>query len=185
MSEQQEKNIIKEIIAHLNSLEEKIKLLSDNIAETEDLVTINKLDMVNLKNGLEKLKISMPEVSPDTMNKLRELESITENIGQIGRWKKIEEEIDNIKSVLRGSKQKGLDDVIAGLEFLNQKTTKLESEMKRLKTKKQAKTKNVIDKLHKRVENVEKKTSFIKHCKGCHAIMSEKASFCSRCGKKV
>jgi chromosome segregation ATPase len=182
MPEETDKNIIKEIITHLNTLEKKINLLNENITETEDLVTVNKLDIVNLKNAIEKMKISMPEVSQDTINRLKELESVTENIGQIGRLKNMENEIESLKSAIRGTKQKGLSDVVAGMEFISQKIEKMESELKDMKRKKHEKA---IGSLHKRIETVEKKTSFIKHCPGCHAIVSERAAFCGKCGKKI
>jgi chromosome segregation ATPase len=182
MPEDSDAGVIKEIITHLNALEDKIKLLSENIMETGDMVTVNKLDIVNLKNGLEKLKISMPDVSPDTINKLKELEAITENIGEVGRWKNIEKEMDALKSRAQQTRQKGVSNVIAGMELMGQKVARIESELKGLKAKKHEKT---IGKLHKRIETVEKKTSFIKHCPGCHAIVSERAMFCGKCGKKI
>jgi chromosome segregation ATPase len=182
MPEQQDKGIIKELIAHINSLEDKIKLLSDTIAETEDLVTVNKLDIVNMKNGLEKLKISMPEVSPDTINKLRELESITENIGQVDKWKNIEKEIEALKSQPKSGKVRGINEVIAGMEFMGQRIEKLEAELGKVRS---AKPKAAVSDLSKRIESVEKKTSLIKHCPSCNAIVNRKAAFCSKCGKPV
>lgn len=182
MPDQQDKGIIKELIAHINSLEEKIKLLSDTIAETEDMVTVNKLDIVNMKNGLEKLKISMPEVSPDTIDKLRELESITENIGQVDKWKNIEKEIEALKSMPRSGKEKSINDVVAGMEFMSQKIEKMEAELGKMKS---AGHEKVVSDLHKRMETVEKKTSLIKHCPGCNAIVNRKAAFCSKCGKPI
>ena len=185
MPEQPDKNIIKELIAHINALEDEIKLLSENISETEDLVTVNKLDIINLKNGLEKMKISMPEVSPDMINKLKELESITGNIGQLEKWKNMESEMKSLKSNVLGTKQKGMNDLMAGLEFMNQKVAELESDLKDMKTGKHDNHEKAIGKLHERVRTVEKKSSFIKHCPGCNSIVNEKAAFCGKCGKKV
>jgi chromosome segregation ATPase len=185
MPVQEDKSIIKEIITHLNSLEEKIKTLNDNVDETEDLVTVNKLDIVNLKNSLERIKISMPEVSPDTLSKLRNVEKITENMKKMESLDRIEKDIEVLKSQKGATKEKGLNDVVAGLEFMNQKIEKLESKMNEMSHEGHEEHRNEIGKIHERVQTIEDKTSMIKHCPKCHAFLNEKAAFCNKCGYKV
>ena len=185
MPEEPDKNIIKEIITHLNTLEEKLKTLNDGIKEAEDLVTVNKLDIINLKNEIEKIKLSIPEVSLDTLNKLKELEKITASTEQIEKWKRLEKDVGTIKTRMEEKEGGRMDDVIAGLEIMNQRVMKLESDISDIKTKKHKEHAEAIGKLSDKVKTIEKTTSRITHCPGCGGIVTEKAKFCSKCGKKL
>ena len=183
MPEEPKRDIIKEIITHLNAIEEKINLLKESMEETNDLVTVNKLDIINLKNEIEKIKLSIPEVSPDTLAKLRELEKLSEKVGRLDKWKRMEKEIENLKVAMQKTGSASLNEITSALELLNQRLRKLESEAELKRHKEQHK--RAIDRLKRRVETVEEKTARLIHCPGCGALVREDARFCSRCGKKI
>ena len=164
-------DITKEIIAHVNSLEEKLRLLEDKIKEKDDLITVNKLDIINLKNSVEKLRMSLPEVSPETLARLRDMEKVASKMVDL---KEMQKQLKAITSSIDPAK------VVAGMEQLNKRLESLES---MLSVK--GKPKMSIRDLHKRIGMIEKKTGIINHCTKCGSILKKGAKFCSICGKPV
>jgi len=162
--------IAKEIIAHMNTIEEKIESLKDGISEIEDLETVDKLDIVNLKNEIDKIKLSTPQVSPDMLNKLKEMEKLSGKIGKIEKWKKIEADIDAIKSHMKNKDTGTSDEIFSSLELLNQRIKKIESD--------------VGAKTDKRLQKIEKKLSKISICTHCGMPLRSNTKFCSHCGRK-
>ena len=176
------KNIIKKLIAHLNALEGKINLLKEGIDETNDLVTVNKLDIINLKNEIEKIKLSIPEVSPDTLTKLREQEKLSGSTGQIEKWKRMEKDIEDLRNMIERGGPKNIAEITSAMELLNQRVRKLESAEA---LKKHTEHTKAIEGLSKRVEAVEKKAEKIRHCPRCGSPAKLNAKFCSKCGKRL
>lgn len=74
-----EGKVISELITHVNTLEQKISTLQETISEANDLQMVNKLDIVNLRNELEKLTLSIPNMSPEQSQQLQELAALTED----------------------------------------------------------------------------------------------------------
>jgi len=74
MAGPEDKRIIKELIAHINRVESKVKELQANLSDMNDLQLLNKLDIINLKNELEKLKMVFPEEAPEIEEKPKEAE---------------------------------------------------------------------------------------------------------------
>ncbi|RLI98464.1 MAG: hypothetical protein DRO99_00675 [Candidatus Aenigmatarchaeota archaeon] len=189
LPEEPKKDIIKQLITHMNTVEDKINLVKDSIAETEDLIMVNKLDIINLKNQIEKLKLSTPEVSPETLNKLRSIEEVADKL-QIDKWKNMEKDIEGIKSYLKKTGGRDMDDVTASLQLMDQRLKKLESGSvtksdHKVVIKKHDNHEKAISDLHKRVKEVEKKTEHLKKCPSCGNLVKMDAKFCNRCGKKV
>ncbi len=197
MPEEDSKNIIKELIAHINSLEEKIGSLNESITESRDLSMVNKLDIINLKNQTEKIKLSLPNISPDMIRKMRQLEDMPGGRRGSEKMKAIEKEIKIIKSRLGDANQRNLNDIAAGMEFINQRLDKFESAMKQARKKssgvhslpkladKSREHSKAIKSIHKKLGMIEKKASMIKHCKKCGSVVEPHAKFCRRCGSKV
>jgi ribosomal protein L40E len=159
---------------------------------------VNKLDIINLKNQTEKIKISLPNISPRTLDRIKSLEILPEGKKGSDRFKTMEKEIGAIKCQLKAKNQKDLTDIAAGMEFINQRLDKFETNFKDIKKKlhtqhekshknheKHKEHAHTIKHLRQKLGKIEKKTSSIKHCKKCGAVISGHAKFCNKCGRKV
>lgn len=182
MPEQEKGGIIREIITHINALEEKMGLLKESMSELEDLDTVNRLDIINLKNEVEKIKMSSPELPEETMANLRELEGLSERIGSAEKWDFLEKGIAEIISMKGRLDSSGIGDISNALKSLQKRIERLESGMSGLTESDHGKSINMLE---KRMETVEKKTDKINHCPSCGALVKDGAMFCTRCGKKV
>ncbi|MBI4181415.1 MAG: hypothetical protein HY520_00405 [Candidatus Aenigmarchaeota archaeon] len=72
------KKMIAELISHLSQLEQKMTGLEETIADASDLQLVNKLDIINLKNELEKLRLSVPTLEEDQVEALRQFSALAE-----------------------------------------------------------------------------------------------------------
>jgi chromosome segregation ATPase len=88
-----DRKIISELITHINQLESKIASLEETISETSDLQTVNKLDIINLKNELEKIKLVFPSVSPEQIGKFQEISKMLES-SSLREFREIEKKIE-------------------------------------------------------------------------------------------
>lgn len=55
------------------SLETKLTILQESISEATDLETVNKLDIINLKNEIEKIKMALPLNDEAQINEIRQM----------------------------------------------------------------------------------------------------------------
>ena len=115
--------IIPEIITHINKLEEKINMLKEGIQEAKDLQTVNKLDIINLKNEIEQIKLSMTTLSPESIENIRALEKLSE---KIGKAENIKNDIDKLKSDVNKLKPVKLEDVYTNINLLQQRMNEFE-----------------------------------------------------------
>lgn len=177
MPEDGKKDIIKELIIHINSLEEKVSMIRESLAEVDDLITVNKLDVINLRNDIEKVKLSVPEVSPDILGKLRDIERMSGGAEEIQKWRGMEKDIEIIKKIIGEMRNKNFKEMFNGLELHNQRIIQLESEDQ---GKIDSRSVGMLD---ERIKTIEDKTSKLNHCKYCHALIRPGAKFCPKCGK--
>lgn len=92
------KKIVTELITHLNTLEEKIKAIKEEISEIKDAELIDKLDIINLSNQLERIKLTMPDISPETKNELEHISKLLEKVKDV---KRLQKEIEKIEKKLK------------------------------------------------------------------------------------
>ena len=59
-----DKKVKREIIKHLNELEGKMRDIQGSVSDVNDLQIINKLDIINLKNEIDKIKLLMEQTLP-------------------------------------------------------------------------------------------------------------------------
>ncbi|MBI4021176.1 MAG: hypothetical protein HY369_02955 [Candidatus Aenigmarchaeota archaeon] len=65
--------IITELIAHVNELEQRIASLQETVSEYHDVQLVGKLDVINLKNEVDKMKLALPSVTEDQMQALQQV----------------------------------------------------------------------------------------------------------------
>lgn len=85
-----------------NTIKEKIKMIQGTASELNDLQLINKLDIINLKNEIEKLKLSSQPLSPDMQNDIYNMSKILKDM------KKTQKTEDIKKLVKKAGKIKAL-----------------------------------------------------------------------------
>ena len=61
MAGPEDKKVIKELITHVNRIDSKIKDLETTTSDMNDLQLLNKLDIIHLKNEVDKLRLMVPE----------------------------------------------------------------------------------------------------------------------------
>lgn len=113
MDEAREKDpkntIISEIITHVNQLESRINSLEESISEANDLQIVNKLDIINLKNELEKVKLAFPAVSPENIERFQQLSKSLDK-SSFQSVKELEKKVDDV--------QKTANDLAQRLTFI-------------------------------------------------------------------
>lgn len=173
--------IIPEIITHINKVEEKINMLKESIKEAKDLQTVNKLDIINLKNEIEQIKLSIPTISPETAERIRAMDKLSE---RAGKAENIEADVDKLKSDMKKLEPAK---VSAALNMLQQKMDELEKgtpkKAARVPIPKEFSLR--LEKLEKRMESLRKAAPRVNACKKCGAALSPKAKFCGKCGAKL
>jgi ribosomal protein L40E len=108
-------------------LEEKLNTISSKLAELEDLQLVNKLDIVNLKNEIEKLKLTVSAPSLNTLEKIKELGSIVENAEEFKKLKTMAKNIDKVMTNLEVAKPEDLEGMIKVVDDIDRRVGKLEA----------------------------------------------------------
>jgi len=108
--EGKESKIIQELITHVNALESKISSLEESISEANDLQTVNKLDIINMKNELDKIKMVFPSVSHEQIEKMQEISKLVDS--------------ESLKEL--GDFEKKIKDTYKNMELLHQRLASLE-----------------------------------------------------------
>ena len=169
--------IIQELITHINSLEQKINMLKEEISEENDLQTVNRLDIINLKNEIEKIKISVPVLTPDIADKLKGMEKLMNKQDYTSNTQKMADDIEQLKKLVRGISPEAIEEIQGEISSLYEMTSKSRPEKARPSS-------DVIE-MKKRLKELETKTVPIPHCKKCGAVLKPGIKFCGRCGRKV
>ena len=77
----------------------KWKDIMDKLSSIEDLQNLTQLDVINLKNEIEKIKLVSPSpVPPDIQEKIVELEKIANHVDILKKWKQTVEEVKFLRS---------------------------------------------------------------------------------------
>ncbi|UCC91773.1 MAG: hypothetical protein JSV39_00680 [Candidatus Aenigmatarchaeota archaeon] len=77
----------------------KWKDIMDKLSSIEDLQNLTQLDLINLKNEIEKIKLVSPSpIPPEIEEKVVELEKIAKNVDVLKKWKQTVEEVKFLRS---------------------------------------------------------------------------------------
>lgn len=175
--------ILQELITHINSIELKINMLKEEIEEQNDLQTVNRLDIINLKNELEKMKMSLPLVSPDIAENIKNIQKLMEKKDKTSNLEKIIEDTEQIKKQMRSIRPESIDELrneisalydIISSQPAMQKPAASNQETKELRER--------LKEIEKSIKTAEKP---VVRCKKCGAALNATAKFCGKCGKKT
>lgn len=165
-----------------NTIEEKLNAIKDKLMTLEDLQMINKLDIINLKNEIEKIKMATEgQVPYEIEDKIVELEDLAKNVGMFKEWKKTISEVKSLRTELEktrifSGRTKKPDD--RSNEILMDKISELENEIKSLREIKSSgkmnispKTKNNLDaKFEQMIEEIGRLKTKIQEIENTAAI---------------
>ena len=102
--------------------DELLKVFKNKISELEDLELVNKLDIINIKNELD--KISLTNVSsPEVEERVSELKRLADKVGDIKKYDRLLSDIDRMKSV--AGARGGADDLKARMDELGRRVEDL------------------------------------------------------------
>ena len=111
---------------------ELLKAVYDKLAELEDLQLVNKLDIINMKNELDKASLTGGP-SPELADKLAELAKIAEKSENIKKAGELVEQLQKLKEELTGkapadssAAQARLDTIASEIQKLKGKISSLE-----------------------------------------------------------
>jgi ribosomal protein L40E len=197
MAENESKDrIIQELITHINSLEQKISMLKDELSEENDLQTVNRLDIINLKNEIDRIKISVPIVSPEMAGKMKDLEILVSGQDRGGALNKMLSDIEQLKKTAAAINPDTLEEIQGEISALydivnrnqkvepgNQKAAAAEGRTASAAMERASSASKDVADLKKRIQEMETKSLKIPHCRKCGAACKPGAKFCGSCGK--
>ena len=86
------------------SPEQKWKDVEDKLESLQDLHNLNQLDIINLNNEIEKIRIATSSpVPPDIEQKIVDLEKIATNVSIMKKWKQTIDEVKFLRSKIMGA----------------------------------------------------------------------------------
>lgn len=86
-----------ELIDHLNTLEERLNAIKEEVSEIKDTELLDKLDIINLSNKLESTRLTMPDITPEAKG---EIENVAQLLEKIKDVKALQKEIVKIEKKL-------------------------------------------------------------------------------------
>lgn len=169
-------------------VEEKINVIRDKLEELEDLELVNKLDLINLKNDLERIKLTSQVASPEMGERLVELERLASMLGGFKKLEDIMDEINNLRSEIQKLKPVETEKYVKQVEELRAALEKL-PKGKVLPLKQMEELRKTIEVNEEKIRTLESivkraKPKVIK-CPKCGSKLPSHAKFCGKCGEKV
>lgn len=105
---------------------EEKAIIYEKMSELEDLMLINKLDLINLKNEVEKLRITAAVPSPEVMEGIKELADLAHDVDDFKTWKKVADDVKKLKEMSVKYKPVNIDNLDKNIRFLDQRMSMLE-----------------------------------------------------------
>jgi hypothetical protein len=150
----EKQEILTEVITHINQIEGKLSLIEEKIGDINDLQIVNKLDIINLKNEIEKIRLASSTLSPEMIETLQHAEEVAKKLDRVKKIEKMYDEIKDLKSM--GTRE--------GLELMNQRISVLENIVKNINTSLPPST-NQLSSIKSRIKNLESRIAGLKPIK--------------------
>jgi len=144
---------------------EILKAIRDKIAELEDLQLVNKLDIINMKNELDKMNLTSSTDS-ETAERISELSKMAKKAGDLKNIQKAYSDISDLKSKLEKSPSMDLQPLKADLDSIKKRMTSIEGMKLRTLAPDKRDAAPLSDELKKRLDELEKKISSVKAPRG-------------------
>ncbi len=108
------------------SVEDLLKTIRDKLTELEDMQLVNKLDIINMKNELDKIGLTSA-TSPDAVEKMESLSRLLEKSDRIKKIERAYEDIEKVKSQIEKAKPPDSGAMEKEIDSLRKKVSELES----------------------------------------------------------
>ncbi len=91
------------------SVSDKLKAIEDKLSTIEDMQSIIELDVINLKNEIEKLKLVSPSpIPPEIEKRIVELEKIAKDVDLLKKWSQTVDEVKFLRNkIMAMEKERG------------------------------------------------------------------------------
>jgi len=106
--------------------EELRRAIRDKLSELEDRQLVNKLDIINMKNELDKISLTSAP-SPETTEKISELAQLAEKSGKFKRFEHAYADLERLKSEFEKAKPAATEAMRLEMDTLKKKISELES----------------------------------------------------------
>lgn len=210
--EKKEHQLILEIISHINQIEKKIIEIHEKTEELEDIETVNKLDIINLRNEIDKISMALPNISPEVMVKFESIEKLADEVKDADEWRKVIKSIRKVEEDLKKERSPEFEKLKQQLYFISQRVGELERDYEPKKTADVIEIKDNVKDLEEKLRDLRstinsnkgriskigpsisaledmelKKDSKYnpRFCSNCGARLSQDQQFCSVCNKKL
>ncbi len=164
--------IIQELITHINNLEQKINTLREELDKENDLQTVNRLDIINLRNEIEKIRISLPALSSDAADKAKGAEKQDNAV-----IRRIRDDIEQLKKMVHDLNPEVIEEMQGEISALYEAVSRQPSGKTRPNEEMAA--------LKKRLNELESRNVPAPRCRKCGALLKPGTRFCGKCGKKL
>ena len=108
------------------SSRELLKAIKDKLSELEDMQLVNKLDIINMKNELDRISLTSAP-SSETLEKLTQLAKIAEKADVLKKVEKSQAELEKLKSELEKVTPADIQSMKMELEKLRKKMSGMET----------------------------------------------------------
>jgi hypothetical protein len=106
--------------------QELLKSIRDKLSDLEDMQLVNKLDIINMKNELDRVSLTSAP-SPETTEKIAELAKMAEKSDKLKKLESAYSDIEKMKSDLEKAKPADSQSVRAEMDMVKKKLSELES----------------------------------------------------------
>jgi len=121
------------------TIEERLKVLADQVEEMKDTQTVNKLDIINLNNDVDNLKLTSNNLPANTDETLKEIREFSKKLEKMKRVDKLIDDVMELKKRNIGPSKPGytaskeLSSMDSRLNQIEQSINILETKMSSMK----------------------------------------------------
>ena len=101
---EQQRRVIKDIIKRLNEMSQHMDDLIAQLGEYHDVQLVDKLDIVNLRNEIEKIRLVVPSLAPENEERFAVIMDLAQRAEKIKVLEKLADDVKELQKQMRNSK---------------------------------------------------------------------------------
>jgi len=103
--QEKQKQVIKEIIKRLNEMDQHMDDLVVQLAEYHDIELVDKLDIVNLRNEIEKVRLVIPSLAPENEERFAAIMDLAQRTDKLKALQDLSNDVKELKKHIQNSKK--------------------------------------------------------------------------------
>jgi DNA repair exonuclease SbcCD ATPase subunit len=175
MAEEVGGRLAQELMERMSAIEQKLNSLKDELEEQADLQTVNRLDIINMRNELDKVKMSVPALTPELAERVKEIEKLVSKQDRKDALARMADDLEKVKAALKTFNPEEIRELRSEVEALSAAASRPGARQPHGKE---------LEELKKRVENIAASAEVAK-CPKCGNPLKPGAKFCGRCGRRL